>query len=64
MEGKPIGLSRETRRTKAAQADRAGVRATIVAEKRVMTVEPRVAGKWIRNEPDQRRPTGRSGANA
>lgn len=64
MIGKPIEIIRETRRAKTARGRPAGVRATVVAMKRVTTVEPRVAGKWIRNEPEQRTETGDSGGNA
>lgn len=56
MEGKLIEKIRETGsgtktefmfvENRRAAAD--GVRASVVAEKRVMTVEPRDAGKWMR----------------
>ena len=40
------------------------VRALIVALKRVTTVEPRDAGKWMREKTERRRTTGVSGGNA
>ncbi len=39
----------------------AGVRASIVAPKRVMTVERRDAGKWMRDGTERRKATGASG---
>jgi hypothetical protein len=42
----------------------AGVRASVVAWKRVTTVERRDAGKWMGDEPERRRKTGGSGGNA
>ena len=42
----------------------AGVRASVVATKRVMTVERRDAGKWMGNETERRRKIGDSGGNA
>ena len=44
-----------------------GVRASVVAVKRVTTVEPRDAGKWMADEPGQREhhnDTGESGGDA
>ena len=43
---------------------KAAVRASIIARKRVTTVERRDAGKWMRDEPAQRKPTGVSGGSA
>src|SRR5260221_13746356 len=42
----------------------AGVRASVVAMKRVTTVEPRDAGKWMRDEPERRNQTDVSGGHA
>src|SRR5260221_339694 len=42
----------------------AGVRASVVAMKRVTTVEPRDAGKWMSDEPERRNQTDVSGGNA
>ena len=39
----------------------AGVRVPVVATKRVMTVEPRDAGKWKREGTNSRKQTGGSG---
>jgi hypothetical protein len=39
----------------------AEVRASVVAVKRVTTVEPRDAGKWKREGANERRPTSDSG---
>ena len=67
MAGSPNEGTRETRRcwwAKRANSPRAwlaGVRASVVAEKRVTTVEPRDAGKWMRDEPERRLKTGDSG---
>jgi len=41
----------------------AGVRASIVAGKRVMTVEREDAGKWMRDGTEQRKATGESGGS-
>ena len=42
----------------------AGVRASVVAAKRVMTVERRDAGKWMRDETERRLKTDGSGGSA
>jgi hypothetical protein len=42
----------------------AGVRASVVARKRVTTVERRDAGKWMDNESERRRKIGASGGDA
>jgi hypothetical protein len=67
MAGSPLEIIRETRWDKTAFMARspknrpAGDRASVVAMKRVMTVEPRDAGKWMRDETDRRPKTGGSG---
>ena len=43
------------RRAHSPRTWRAEVRASVIAMKRVMTVERRDAGKWMRDEPEQRR---------
>jgi hypothetical protein len=62
--GRPRTEIRETRRGQAEFRARekcgpksrpTGVRASVVAGKRVTTVEPRDAGKWMSNEPERRR---------
>ena len=72
MVGKLIAIIRETgsgtktvfmlEMSRRAAAD--GVRASVVARKRVMIVERRGAGRWMCNEPDERRRTDESGGNA
>ena len=72
MDGKLIEIIRETGsgtktefmliKSRRAAAD--GVRASVVAKKRVTIVERRDAGKWMRNEPAQRSQTDDSGGNA
>ena len=42
----------------------AGVRASVIAKKRVTSVEPRDAGKWMRDGTERRNKTGASGSNA
>ena len=70
MAGSPSAIIRETRRVKRCSWPRrpksrpAGVRASVVARKRVTTVEPRDAGKWMRDAPEQRLKTGGSGDHA
>ena len=68
MAGSSPVVIRETRRGQAVfmaengpKSRPAGVRASVVAKKRVTTVEPRDAGKWMRESTDQRNPTGDSG---
>jgi hypothetical protein len=70
MVGSRPAIIRETRRGQAVFRARekcgpknrpAGVRASVVAAKRVTTVEPRDAGKWMRDEPERRLKTGDSG---
>ena len=41
-----------------------GVRASVVAGKRVTTVERRDVGKWMDNEPERRLKIGDSGGSA
>jgi hypothetical protein len=73
MVGSPGAGIRETRRGQAVfmakrnngpKSRPAGVRASVVAAKRVTTVEPRDAGKWMDNEPERRRKIGDSGESA
>jgi hypothetical protein len=73
MVGGSSEVIRETRRGQAVfmakknngpKSRPAGVRASVVAAKRVMTVEPRDAGKWMRNETEQRNKISDSGGNA
>ena len=71
MAGSSPVVIRETRRGQAVfMAERgpkscpAGVRASVVAWKRVMTVERRDAGKWMGNENERRLKIGDSGGNA
>jgi len=70
MAGRRPAIIRETRRGQAEFRARekcgpksrpSGVRASVVAGKRVTTVEPRDAGKWMRDESERRLKTGDSG---
>jgi hypothetical protein len=61
MVGRPRAEIRETRRGQAVfmvesgpKSRPAGVRASVVARKRVTTVEPRDAGKWMRYATERR----------
>jgi hypothetical protein len=66
MVGSPNEATRETRRcwwAKRANSPRAwpaGVRASVVAEKRVTTVEPRDAGRWKCEGPKTEKKTNTS----
>lgn len=71
MAGSSPVVIRETRRGQAVfmaesgpKSRPAGVRASVVAVKRVTTVEPRDAGKWMDDAPEQRRKIGASGGDA
>jgi len=71
MAGSSPAVIRETRRGQAEfmaqcgpKSRPAGVRASVVAVKRVTTVEPRDAGKWMDDAPERRRKIGDSGGNA
>ena len=71
MAGSSPVVIRETRRGQAVfkaengpKSRLAGVRASVVAAKRVTTVEPRDAGKWMDDEPERRRKIGDSGGHA
>lgn len=76
MAGSPPAIIRETRRGQAVFMARekygpksrpAGVRASVVAVKRVTTVERRDAGRWRADEPERREhqnDTGVSGGSA
>ena len=73
MAGRSSDVIRETRRGQAVfMAKRingpkrrlTGVRASVVAMKRVTTVEPRDVGKWRDKAPERRRKIGGSGGRA
>ena len=73
MAGSSPDVIRETRRGQAVfrakkingpKSRPAGVRASVVATKRVTTVERRDAGKWMDNEPERRLNLDASGGNA
>ena len=62
-QGDPSGPERSSR-PPGPKSRPAGVRASVVAGKRVTTVERRDAGKWMREGTDERKETGASGGNA
>jgi hypothetical protein len=71
MAGSSPVVIRETRRGQAVfmvengpKSRPAGVRASVVARKRVTTVERRGAGKWMDDEPERRLNLGDSGGDA
>jgi hypothetical protein len=71
MVGRFSAVIRETRRGQAEfmagngpKSRLVGVRASVVARKRVTTVEPRDAGKWMRDATERRRQLSASGGNA
>ena len=70
MAGSSLAVIRETRRGQAVftasgpKSRPAGVRASVVALKRVTTVERRDVGKWLGNETERRLKIGDSGGNA
>ena len=73
MAGSSPDVIRETRRGQAVfrakkingpKSRPAGVRASVVATKRVTTVERRDVGKWMGNETERRLKIGASGGNA
>ena len=71
MVGRSSEVIRETRRGQAVfmagsgpKSRLAGVRASVVAGKRVTTVEPRDAGKWMRDGPERRKQINGSGGDA
>ena len=61
-QGDPPGSSGDAGES-ARKSRPAGVRASVVAAKRVTTVEPRDAGKWMSDEPEPRLKTGASGGD-
>ena len=71
MAGSSPAVIRETRRGQAVfmvpcgpKSRPAGVRASVVAMKRVTTVERRDVGKWMRYETEQRRKIDDNGGDA